>query len=208
MTKIYLIRHGESIGNASRIYLGHTDWDLSPFGYLQAEETAKKLSDVPFSAVYSSDLQRAVHTAEPHAKRRGLEVVRTAELREINVGEWEGAKVEDLLLDERFINGWRENFGLFTCPGGENVGDASERIYSAIAEIAKKHDGEAVAVVFHAAALRAFWCKIQGLPKDKWASVVSFPTNASYSVVEYEGGKFEPKKYSCDEHLHTATKQP
>ncbi len=208
MTTIYLIRHGESVGNASRVYLGHTDLDLSPLGFLQAEETAKKLSGVPFSAVYSSDLIRAKHTAEPHAKMRGLDVVLNVKLREMRVGEWEGAKVEELLLDERFTKGWRENFGFFTFPGGENVGDASERVYSAICEIAKKHDGETVAVVFHAAALRAFWCKILGLPKEEWASVVNFPTNASYSVVEYESGKFEPKEYSCDGHLITVTKQP
>ncbi len=208
MTKIYLIRHGESIGNASRIYLGHTDLDLSPLGYSQAEQTAKKLSDVPFAAVYSRDLLRAMHTAEPHAKMRSLELVPMKRLREMSVGEWEGARVDDLLLDERFTKGWRENFAFFTFPGGESVADASERIYSVISEIAERHDGESVAVVFHAAALRAFWCKMIGLPKEKWASDVPFPTNASYSVLEYEKGGFKAIAYSCDVHLGNVTKLP
>ena len=208
MTKIYLIRHGESIGNASRLYLGHTDLDLSPLGYLQADETAKCLSEVPFSAIYASDLMRAVHTAEPHAKMRNLSVIPTRELREMNVGEWEGARVDDLVLDERFTKGWRENFGFFTFPGGENVQDAAERIFSFASKTAASHDGKTVAFVFHAAAIRAFWCKILGIPAEEWAATVRFPTNASYSILEYENGTFNPIAYSCDDHLATVTKLP
>ena len=208
MTTIYLIRHGQSLGNAARIYLGHTDLDLSELGFLQAEETANKLSSVPFAAVYSSDLIRAMHTAEPHAKMRGLEVVACPSLREMHVGEWEGASVDDLLLDERFTKGWRENFGDFTMPGGESVQGAANRIYAALLEIAKKHDGETIAAVFHAGAMRAFWCKVLGLPKEDWAAAVPFPTNASYSVLEYNNGSFTAREYSCDDHLGTVTKQP
>ena len=208
MTTIYLIRHGESIGNAARIYLGHTDLDLTELGYSQAEQTARKLADVKFSAIYSSDLKRAMHTAEPHAKMRGIEIVPTARLREIKVGEWEGAPVDELLKDERFTKGWRENFGLFTFPSGENVGDAADRIHSFLSEVAQKHDGETVAAVFHAAAIRAFWCKTLGTPKEEWASTVPFPVNASYSIVEYENGAFVGKSYSCAEHLDSVTKLP
>ena len=110
------------------------------------------------------------------------------------VGEWELAKVDELLKDERFTVGWRQNFGNFTMPGGESVFAASDRIYNAISEIAEKHDGETVAVVSHAAALRAFWCKTLGIHRDEWASLVPFPTNASYSVIEWEDGKFFPKR--------------
>ncbi len=208
MTTIYLIRHGESIGNATRIYLGHTNLDLTALGYSQAEATAKKLSHVPFSAIYSSDLLRAMHTAEPHARLRGFDVIPSSKLREMHVGEWEGAKVEELLLDERFTKGWREKFGTFTFPGGENVQDAASRVYEALSEIAAKHDGETVAVAMHAAVIRAFWCKVIGAPKNEWAQTVAFPTNASYSIVEYENGQFKPKEYSCDEHLANVTNMP
>ena len=208
MTRLYLIRHGQSIGNATRVYLGHTDLDLTALGYLQAEETAKHLSKVPFSAIYSSDLQRAMHTAEPHAKMRGLSVVPIVGLREIHVGEWEGAPVEELLLDERFIKGWRQNFGLFTCPGGESVAGAADRIFEALTEIARRHDGETVAAVFHAGAMRALWCKVLGVPKEKWAETVAFPTNASYSILEYENGEFKTVSYSCDKHLSEASDLP
>ena len=79
-TRVYVIRHGESVGNLHRICLGHTDLDITDLGVKQAEKTAEALSDVDFAAIYASDLIRAVHTAEPHARMRGLEV-RTSEER-------------------------------------------------------------------------------------------------------------------------------
>ena len=59
-TKIILIRHGESLGNANRTMLGHTDLDLSPLGYTQAETTANHLKNEKIDAIYSSDLIRAI----------------------------------------------------------------------------------------------------------------------------------------------------
>lgn len=204
MTRIYLIRHGESIGNAKRMYLGHTNLGLSELGHRQAEITAEFLKNVDFSVIYSSDLQRALETAEPHAKIRGMELILRQDLREINVGEWEGAYVDELMKDERFTLGWRQNFGTFTLPGGENVQAVAERIYNAISEIAEANEGKTVAVVFHAGAMRAFYAKILGLEPSLWASKLDFPTNASYSVIEYEDGKFTPILYSQDAHLTEA----
>ena len=66
-TKIYFIRHGESLGNAARKILGHTDLDLSELGYRQAFATAEHLKDIHIDVIYSSDLMRAMHTAEPNA---------------------------------------------------------------------------------------------------------------------------------------------
>ncbi len=96
-TKIYLIRHGESLGNAVRQLLGHTDLDLSPLGYRQADLTATALSSVQIDEVYSSDLLRAYNTALPHAKMRGLEVQGRTELRELFLGDWEGLRVEEVM---------------------------------------------------------------------------------------------------------------
>ena len=87
-TVFYLVRHGQSIGNANREFLGHTNKDLSPFGYLQADRTADFLSDVKIDAIYSSDLIRAYNTALPHAKLRNMEVVPSQNLRELYAGAW------------------------------------------------------------------------------------------------------------------------
>ena len=202
-TKIYIIRHGESVGNLHRICLGHTDLDLTDLGLEQAKKTAEALENVDFAAIYSSDLQRAVHTAEPHAQKRGLPVNTSSDFRELYFGNWENASV--LMLKEKFHDqfmiGWRQNFGTFTAPEGESVVAMADRMAEGIKKIAAFHCGETILLTSHAAAIRALWGKISGYKPSEWADAFPFPTNASYSVLEYDGEALKPLSYSNDSHL-------
>ena len=202
-TRIYVIRHGESVGNLHRICLGHTDLDITELGMKQAEKTAEALSGVDFAAIYASDLIRAVHTAEPHAKMRGLDVNTSPDFRELYFGNWENASV--LMLKEKFheqfMIGWRQNFGTFTAPRGESVVAMAERMEEGLKRIAKEHRGKNILLTSHAAAIRALWGKISGYAPSEWADAYPFPTNASYSVVEFDGERLIPVSYSNDSHL-------
>ena len=202
-TKVYVIRHGESVGNLHRICLGHTDLDITELGAKQAEKTAEALKDVDFAAIYASDLIRAVHTAEPHARMRGLEVGTSEDFRELYFGTWENASV--LMLKEKFHDqftiGWRQNFGTFTAPEGESVVEMAERVEEGIKRIAQEHRGKTILLTSHAAAIRALWGKITGHTPSEWADAYPFPTNASYSVLEFDGEKLIPISYSNDSHL-------
>ena len=71
-TKLFLIRHGQSAGNAEGRFGGHSATPLSELGQEQARLTAKALAKESIGAIYSSDLLRAVQTAEPLAKMLGL----------------------------------------------------------------------------------------------------------------------------------------
>ena len=202
-TRVYVIRHGESVGNLHRICLGHTDLDITDLGVKQAEKTAEALGDVDFAAIYASDLIRAVHTADPHARMRGLEVRTSEDFRELYFGNWENASV--LMLKEKFheqfMIGWRQNFGTFTAPEGESVVNMAARMEEGIKRIAKDHPGQTILLTSHAAAIRALWGKITGHAPSEWADAYPFPTNASYSVLEYDGEKLIPVSYSNDSHL-------
>ena len=77
------VRHGQSLGNKERAFLGHTDLDLSVLGYEQAELTAEFLKDRKIDKIYSSDLMRAYHTSLPLANILKLEPEKQEELREI-----------------------------------------------------------------------------------------------------------------------------
>lgn len=204
-TVIYLVRHGESLGNAKRTYLGHTDLDLSEKGYAQARATANYLKDIKIDAVYSSDLKRAHNTALPHAELRGLEVIDSYNLRELNIGDWEGQPVDTLIRDhyDDFVIGWQQGFGTFTLPGGERVLDGCERMYNEVLRIARENIGKTVLIASHAAVIRALWGKISGIAPENMASETKFPTNASYSIAEYDGERIIPLKYSCDDHFST-----
>ena len=94
-TRLLLIRHGQSQGNAERRFGGHSPTPLSDLGRAQAEATARALSAERVTAIYSSDLLRAVETAEPLARLTGLEIKRTEALRERSVGHMEGLTFEE-----------------------------------------------------------------------------------------------------------------
>jgi broad specificity phosphatase PhoE len=94
-TRILLIRHGQSEGNAARRFGGHTATPLSALGLRQAEATAAALGREAITAIYSSDLLRAVETAAPLARALGLEVRQTGAFRERSVGHLEGLTFEE-----------------------------------------------------------------------------------------------------------------
>ncbi len=202
-TKIYLVRHGQSIGNAKGLYQGHTNLGLSEVGKMQANLTAERLKDIYIDVIYSSDLMRAHDTALPHAALRGLDVTDSKELREMYIGDWEGMLISDLKRDhyQEFVVDWHENFGTFQFPNGESVSQAAERVYNEILRIAKENFGKTVIIVSHAAVIRAFWCKMSGIAASDMAKAFPFPTNASFSTLTYNGKKLIPGDYSRDEHI-------
>lgn len=202
-TTIYVVRHGESLGNAAKTMLGHTDLDLSEHGRKQAMATAEHLKGVKIDAIYSSDLLRAYNTAIPHARLRGLEVVGVKELRELYVGKWEGKLVSEILEhDEKmFYEDWHGGFGTFTFPDGEGVMEGGHRFNNAVMSLAKKHPGECILIAAHAAVIRAFWSIISGIEPSEIVDKLPFPTNASYSIAEFDGEIIKPIEYSVDQHL-------
>ena len=203
MVKIIIVRHGESFGNSLRIMAGHTDVELTDRGREQAKATALALRGESIDAIYSSDLARAYHTALPHAAFCGLEVIRDEGLREIFLGDYEGMKIADVTekIDPGFGCYWGDGFGTYAFPGGETPVGAGERFYFTLEKIAKKNEGKTVLIATHAAVIRAFWGKICGITAENLGREVPFPTNASYSVVEYENGVFVPKIFSENRHL-------
>ena len=202
-TKIILVRHGQSIGNAWRRYLGHTDLGLTELGRTEAEQTARALANEKIDAIYSSDLKRAHETALPHARIHGLDITDSENLREIFLGEWEGAAVSDLkaLHYQEFVVEWLGKFGTFKFPNGESVTHAADRFYSEVKRIADLNSGKTVLITSHAAVIRAFWCKISGVAPEKMGEAIPFPRNASYSTVVYDGRKFTPEKFSVYDDL-------
>ncbi|MBQ8688949.1 MAG: histidine phosphatase family protein [Clostridia bacterium] len=203
MTRVIIIRHGESLANAERIYLGHTDWDLSERGRAQAEAVAEHLGGENIDAIYSSDLKRAYNTALPHARRRGMGIITSRELREIYLGDWECMKIDELEArwPEEFGVGWRLNFGTCRVPGGESTWDAGERLRREVLKIAKENDGKTVLIASHAAAIRAFWGNISGIAPCELGERVPFPKNASCTTVHYDGGKLIPICYGDDSYF-------
>ena len=107
ITKLFLIRHGQSAGNAEGRFGGHGPTPLSQLGLRQAEITAKVLAKEGVSVVYSSDLYRAVQTAECLSRILKIPVKTTQAFRERNVGVLEG-----LTFDESKLNHPKDYYAL------------------------------------------------------------------------------------------------
>ena len=199
-TKIILIRHGESLANAKRIYLGHTDWDLSEKGKNQAEIAAEYLKDEPIDVIYSSDLIRAYNTAVPHSRIHSLPIIPKIELREIYLGLWENRHIDDLEREyyDEFVIGWRENFGTCQTPEGESVPHLARRIYDAVMSVAKENEGKTILITTHAAAIRSRWGVVTGTAAEEVGAKIPFPTNASTTIIYYENGELIPHEYSVE----------
>ena len=199
MTKLILIRHGESLGNKQNIFLGHEDMDLSPKGYKQAALAAEALKNIHIDAIYSSDLQRAYHTAQPTAASHGLDVIRDNHLREINAGDWDGMGFEELKYKADYKL-WLSDVGHAHCTGGESVAELWERIHSCIRTIAEENDGKTVLIATHATPIRTLVTGWSGKTIDDMKDV-PWVGNASLTYANYTDGKFTLTKVNDVAHL-------
>ena len=150
MTRIYLIRHAETTWNAEGRLQGTLDAPLSDRGRRQVNLCAEALTHVPFVAVYSSPLERAHGTARALAAAHGLSVSTIEAFREMNQGEWEGRRVEDVAAESgESLKMWRDSPAETRLPGGETLAEVAHRAVAAFVSVAARHGGETIAIVAH-----------------------------------------------------------
>ncbi|MGZ4257759.1 MAG: histidine phosphatase family protein [Gaiellaceae bacterium] len=161
MTRILLVRHGETDWNLTRRLQGHSDRPLNETGREQARGLAAELAEEDLDAVYSSDLSRAEGTARIVAGARGLDVTVLPELRERHFGSWEGLTDEE--IHERFPGELADG----VLGDGESRDELDRRILRALSRIADEHPEATVLVVSHGGPLRAVLrhCGIEGVDR-------------------------------------------
>ena len=118
MTEFLLVRHGETNWNRDRRFQGHADPGLNRTGREQARALADELAGEPIVAIYASDLARARETAEIIGERVAAPVVLDRELREIDVGEWQGLTWPE--VEERYPEGVRRSSRMFVMVGSSH----------------------------------------------------------------------------------------
>ena len=202
MTKILLVRHGESTANLHNIFAGHYDPELTELGHRQAECTGRfVLENYSVSAVYSSDLHRAYDTARHFADMAGLPVHADRRFREIYAGYWEQkpfSEVEQTYPED--WNRWRVDPANAVCTGGESIRQLADRVFTALQEIAKKHEGQTVLVAAHATPVKvAMWKVLGGEPET--IKNLAWVANASVTELLWEGDRVSLGKVSQDAHL-------
>jgi broad specificity phosphatase PhoE len=154
VTRLYLVRHGQSAGNAEGRFGGHGPTPLSELGHEQARLTAQALAKEKIDAIYTSDLSRAVQTAKPLAELLDLPIVQTPAFRERHVGVLEG-----LTFDESKESFPRDYYALVNrnihhvITKGESYRHLLRRATGELREILRVHQGEKIVIFSHTGAI-------------------------------------------------------
>lgn len=164
-TRIYLIRHGQVAGFDQARYNGQTDVALTDLGVEQYHLMKERLAETKISACYSSDLSRCSIGAEIICGQFGIEPVRRNELRELNVGVWEGMTWQE--IQSRWPEQWQARLAdlvNYRIPQGENPLDVEARLMPVIGEIVERHSGQEILVVGHGGVNRIVLLNAIGAP--------------------------------------------
>ncbi len=184
MTRVYLIRHGETEGADSRRYKGHLDVLLSENGIEQVKRVAEYImrdGDVgarravplrngyggSLTAVYCSDLSRAIKSAEIIAEPYGLKPVVVKAFKERSFGVWEGMSFDE--IKEKWpdaFNAWAANPLKFSPMDGESTIEVRDRVIKSFEKIMKNHNGQNIAIVSHGGVIRVLLCEMLGMPLE------------------------------------------
>lgn len=167
--RMYLIRHGEIEPASMGKLIGRTDVALSERGVEQARRLAEKLSSVRLDAVYSSDLRRAIRTAEIIAGHNQERTRLSEAWREIDMGEWEGRALSALNDDEpERVASLFNDPDSFKYPGGESFVDFTMRVRGALDLLLQTHQNGEIALVAHGGVCRAIIGGVLEMPMRNW----------------------------------------
>jgi alpha-ribazole phosphatase len=183
LTRIFLVRHGESEFNNTRRFAGHVDIGLTETGLHQVEKLRDRLAGEKIDTVYCSDLKRARITAEIVTAGRDLKITECPELREISYGDIEGLTFTEIqqrypvLADQIHRSDLTMAF-----PGGESFTDFVRRVESFKKRLANHADSESVLVAAHGGPLRTLMLSLLGLSQECWWQLRI--DNASLSILD------------------------
>lgn len=208
MTELILIRHGETDWNRELRFQGQLDVPLNATGLEQARRVAERMAAESPQVLVSSDLQRALQTAQAVSTRvQQLDPVLDAALREQHFGVVEGLQVAD--IKARHPQAWDQwvRFEVdFSFDGGESTRVFHARVLAAMRALAQRHAGQTLAVVTHGGVLDMVYRSAQGLPLS--GPRVSEIPNAGINRVRLQGDTIEIVAWADTRHLADLPPQP
>jgi len=186
MTTLVLIRHGQTNWNIEGRWQGQAGPPLNERGREQALRAAEFHRRFGLAALYSSDLRRAMETAQIIAREIGRDVIPESRLREINLGKWQGMLSADIRAqypDE--FRRWHEEPLSVQPPEGETILALSVRVLKAVNKIMIRHPRQRIGVVAHELPIAIVLCRSAGLELDHLRSMM--PQNGAWHEVVLQG---------------------
>lgn len=189
----YLVRHGLTDWNAEKRIQGQTNVPLNATGLQQAEAVAAWIAQQPvqFRAIYTSDQQRALKTAQIIGGRLNLIPIPTIALREVHCGEWEGLttdEVEAKFPGERAK--WRMNRETYVPLGGEGLFTVRARVAAFYWDMIQRHPAESILIVAHGASLLTLLSAVENLSlMETWRDGIRFFGNTGVTILARSNGE-------------------
>ena len=201
MTEIYLIRHSQAQGNRYRMMQGSWDGEVTDLGRRQIEALAERFSKIPVDAVYSSDLSRAVLTAEAVARHRKLPIQTRTALRELDVGPWEKCFFGNLLhAQPGLARGFLEDAEHWKMDGAETYSEVRNRALAELRKIAEENEGKTIAVASHGITIRCIMSGITGISLSDREHLPIF-RNTAVTKLLWDCSKFQVEYMNDASHL-------
>jgi len=202
LTRLIVVRHGETVWNLEEKLQGQLDSELTPLGIAQSEALAERLSRCTIRALYSSDLGRARQTAESIAASTGQQIRFEPSLRERHLGIFQGrtwAEVQQLFPEDmaRFLS----NDVDYVVPEGESFSQSSARIIGCLEELARAHAGQQIGIVSHGAVLGAVVRHVLGISPKTPRRFRRL--NGSWNVFTFDHGEWFLETWGDISHLQT-----
>jgi len=183
LSRLLLVRHGDTKANSRERYWGVTDVELSASGFRQAEKLRDRLAAEKIDTIYSSELLRASATAKIIASEHQLDVITCTELREFNYGKIEGltyAEVSQFYPEVTRL--WAERSPNVKYPDGESIDELDKRVSKFVDRLKKHTTEETILIVVHSGVLRILICQLLGLKLRHFYQFA--PDLASLSILE------------------------
>jgi broad specificity phosphatase PhoE len=184
-TRLFLIRHGETLANVEMVYQGQGDSPLSSLGVAEARELAAALKPENFAGIYCSMLLRSRQTAELIAEHHKVTVAAIPELKERYYGVFEGLKFSEIRDGYPTIyDAWLHHPDRAKIPQAETLEELQSRGVAKIEEIISKHKGKTVCVVGHGGLNRTILFHYMNLGLDNFWRIRQ--DNCCVNILEFD----------------------
>jgi probable phosphoglycerate mutase len=182
LTRLIVVRHGETEWNAERRFMGWLDRPLTPRGQEQAARVAERLAATGFDAMVSSDLGRAMTTAQAIAARAGQEVLPCPALRERGLGVMQGHTLEEIQQRHPEVFAGYRGDPDYVVPDGESFRGFHGRVVGGFESLVEEHRGKRIVAVAHGGTLDSLFRHVVGQPLGEPRRVRLL--NASVNIAE------------------------
>jgi len=199
LTEILVIRHVETQSNVEGKLQGHLDSALTDVGKLQAKALAARMPAFEIDALYSSDLGRALATAEEISRTTGKTVIQNPRLRERAYGVLEGLRWDEARLKFPEIHDGYRNDPEYVIPNGESLRQLFHRVAAVMTDLAAEHEGRRIAVVSHGGFIACLFRFVVELSLSH-PRKARLP-NAAINAIDYQDGNWMVRSWGDTAHL-------